>query len=43
MSQRMCRLFWPMLKAAQGCVVNIGGWRQTIGRGSRACLVRACR
>jgi 3-oxoacyl-[acyl-carrier protein] reductase len=22
---RMCRLFWPMLKAAQGCVVNIGG------------------
>ena len=21
----MCRLFWPMLKAAQGCVVNIGG------------------
>ena len=42
MSQRMCRLFWPMLKAAQGCVVN-GGWRQTIGRGSRACLVRACR
>ena len=22
---RMCRLFWPMLKAAQGHVVNIGG------------------
>jgi 3-oxoacyl-[acyl-carrier protein] reductase len=22
---RMCRLFWPMLKAAQGFVVNIGG------------------
>jgi NAD(P)-dependent dehydrogenase (short-subunit alcohol dehydrogenase family) len=22
---QMCRLFWPMLKAAQGCVVNIGG------------------
>jgi 3-oxoacyl-[acyl-carrier protein] reductase len=22
---RTCRLFWPMLKAAQGCVVNIGG------------------
>jgi len=22
---RMCRLFWPMLKAAQGSVVNIGG------------------
>src|SRR5215469_17410651 len=22
---RLCRLFWPMLKAAQGCVVNIGG------------------
>ena len=22
---RMCRLFWLMLKAAQGCVVNIGG------------------
>jgi 3-oxoacyl-[acyl-carrier protein] reductase len=22
---RMCRLFWPLLKAAQGCVVNIGG------------------
>jgi 3-oxoacyl-[acyl-carrier protein] reductase len=22
---RMCRLFWPMLKVAQGCVVNIGG------------------
>jgi NAD(P)-dependent dehydrogenase (short-subunit alcohol dehydrogenase family) len=22
---RMCRLFWPMLKAAQGCVANIGG------------------
>ena len=22
---RMCRLFWPMLKAAQGFVINIGG------------------
>ncbi len=22
---RMCRLFWPLLKAAQGCIVNIGG------------------
>lgn len=22
---RLCRLFWPMLKAAQGCVVNIVG------------------
>jgi hypothetical protein len=22
---RMCRLFWPMLKAVQGFVVNIGG------------------
>jgi NAD(P)-dependent dehydrogenase (short-subunit alcohol dehydrogenase family) len=22
---RMCRLFWPMLKAAEGAVVNIGG------------------
>jgi 3-oxoacyl-[acyl-carrier protein] reductase len=22
---RMCRLFWPMLKVTQGCVVNIGG------------------
>ena len=22
---RLCRLFWPMLKAAEGCVVNIGG------------------
>ncbi|HEX4409407.1 MAG TPA: SDR family oxidoreductase [Xanthobacteraceae bacterium] len=22
---RMCRLFWPMLKAAQGFIVNIGG------------------
>lgn len=22
---RMCRLFWPLLKAAQGTVVNIGG------------------
>lgn len=22
---RMCRLFWPMLKAAQGSIVNIGG------------------
>src|SRR5262249_55992553 len=21
----MCWLFWPMLKATQGCVVNIGG------------------
>jgi NAD(P)-dependent dehydrogenase (short-subunit alcohol dehydrogenase family) len=22
---RLCRLFWPMLKAAQGCVINIVG------------------
>jgi 3-oxoacyl-[acyl-carrier protein] reductase len=22
---RMCRLFWPLLKAAQGAIVNIGG------------------
>src|SRR5262249_6004795 len=22
---RMCRLFWPLLKAAQGSIVNIGG------------------
>jgi len=22
---RMCRLFWPLLKAAQGSIINIGG------------------
>jgi NAD(P)-dependent dehydrogenase (short-subunit alcohol dehydrogenase family) len=22
---RVCRLFWPLLKAAQGSIVNIGG------------------
>jgi NAD(P)-dependent dehydrogenase (short-subunit alcohol dehydrogenase family) len=35
---RMCRLFWPMLKTAQGFVVNIGG-----GAGRRARPARTSR